>query len=59
MKIRITGLPAEAGHAVNALTETAAFELIEVSGPYPTRGASRLVRVYAEARMSEEKDTPR
>jgi hypothetical protein len=59
MKIRITGLLAEAGHAVNALTETAAFDVTDVSGPYPNRGASRLVRVYADVRMTEEKDTPR
>jgi hypothetical protein len=59
MKIRITGLPAEVEHAINALTKTAAFDVTDVSGAYPNRGASRLVWVYAEVRMNEEKDTPR
>jgi hypothetical protein len=59
MKIRITGLPAEVKHAVSALTEAAAFDVIEVSGPYPNRRASHLVRIYAEVQMNEEKDALR
>ncbi len=59
MKIRITGLPAEVGHALTILGQTEAFDVTEVSPSYPNRGTSRMIRVYAEVRMSEEKDTPR
>jgi hypothetical protein len=49
MKIRIMGLPAEVSTVIQALTDTGALDLIEVSDPYPNRGDSRLVRVYIEA----------
>ena len=59
MKIRITGLPAEVGQALTILGQTEAFDMTEVSPSYPNRGTSRMIRVYAEVRMTEEKDTPR
>lgn len=37
MNIRITGLPAEVDQAVKALHQTAAFDVIDVSDPYPNR----------------------
>jgi hypothetical protein len=49
MKIRIMGLPAEVTAVIQALTETGALDLIEVSDRYPNRGDSRMVRVYIEA----------
>jgi hypothetical protein len=49
VKIRIMGLPAEVTTIIQALSDTGAVDLIEVSGPYPNRGDSRMVRVYIEA----------
>ncbi|MFI6498703.1 hypothetical protein [Nonomuraea typhae] len=51
MKIRIIGLPEEAAQAANLLTRT--FDVIEISGPMPCRGASRNVRIYAELRLPQ------
>lgn len=61
MKIRITGLPAEVGQAITILTNNRDLDVIEVSDPYPNRGASRLVRVYAEIQLtgiSRHKEIP-
>jgi hypothetical protein len=49
VKIRLMGLPAEVTTVLQALHDTRALELIEVSDPYPNRGDSRLVRVYIQA----------
>lgn len=49
MKIRITGTHAELHQAAARLGEV--FEVLEVSQPYPNRGASQLYRLYAEARL--------
>jgi hypothetical protein len=51
MKIRLSGLPAEIDQAVSILTGTPALDVIEVSNPYPSRGDSRIVRVYIEAQL--------
>jgi len=51
MKIRLSGLPAEVGQAVSALSDADALDVIEVSSPYPNRGDSRIVRIYIEARL--------
>jgi hypothetical protein len=59
MKIRLMGLPDEVTRLLQALTETPDLDLIEVNGPYPNRGASRMVRIYIEARLSPESATPR
>ncbi len=49
MKIRIMGLPADVDRAVQVLSTADALDVIEVSGPYPNRGDSRMVRIYIEA----------
>jgi hypothetical protein len=59
MKIRLMGLPDEVTQLLQALTETPDLDLIEVNGPYANRGASRMVRIYIEARLSPENRTPR
>ena len=51
MKIRLMGLPAEVIPIVKALQQTDAFDVIQVDGPYPNRGDSRLIRVYIEAQL--------
>jgi hypothetical protein len=51
MKIRLMGLPAEIAPAVRALQQSAALDVLQVDGPYPNRGDSRLVRVYIEAQL--------
>jgi len=53
MKIRLSGLPAEVGQAVSALSDADTLDVIEVSSPYPNRGDSRMVRVYIEARLRD------
>jgi hypothetical protein len=52
MKIRLMGLPAEIGQAIDALRGLPDLDVIQVDGPYPNRGDSRMVRVYIEARLS-------
>ncbi len=49
MRLRLHGTPAECDHAARRLTEV--FDVVAVSGPYPDRGPSRLVRVYFELRL--------
>jgi hypothetical protein len=51
MKIRLMGLPAEVSTVLQALTDTGTLDLIEVSGPYPNRGDSRMVRLYVEVQV--------
>ncbi len=51
MKIRLMGLPTEVTPAVEALQQTEALDVLQVDGPYPNRGDSRLVRVYIEAQL--------
>jgi hypothetical protein len=51
MKIRLMGLPAETDQAVSALRDARGLDVTEVSGPYPNRGDTRLVRVYIEAQL--------
>ena len=53
MKIRITGLPAEITQALSVINAVPDFDVLDISGPYPNRGASRLVRAYAEIRLTE------
>jgi hypothetical protein len=48
VKVRLWGTPAEVDQAVHRLVEV--FDVVAVSGPYPDRGASVLVRVYLEVR---------
>ncbi|WP_165900623.1 hypothetical protein [Microbispora triticiradicis] len=49
MKIRILGLPDEVAQAADIIND--AFDVIEISAPYPCRGTTRNVRVYAEVRL--------
>jgi hypothetical protein len=49
VKLRLHGTPAECDQAAHRLAEV--FDVVSVSGPYPDRGPSRLVRVYLELRL--------
>jgi hypothetical protein len=48
VRLRLHGTPAECDQAARRLAEV--FDVVAVSGPYPDRGPSRLVRVYLELR---------
>ncbi len=48
MKVRLMGLEEERRAAVEALQ--AVLDLVEIDGPYPNRGGSKLVRFYVETR---------
>ena len=52
MKIRLTGLPAEIDQAIKALRDLPDLDVIQVDGPYPNRGDSRMVRMYIQVRLS-------
>jgi hypothetical protein len=49
MKVRLHGTPGEVAEATRLLVEV--LDVVAVSGPYPDRGASVLVRVYLEVRL--------
>jgi hypothetical protein len=49
VRIRLHGTPAECRRGAARLRE--AFRVVSVSDPYPDRGTSDLVRVYAEVRL--------
>jgi hypothetical protein len=51
MKIRLMGLPAEVESTLTEIQETRTLDVIQVDGPYPNRGNSRMVRVYIEAKL--------
>src|SRR6266496_5467361 len=48
MKVRLMGLEEECRAAVEALQ--AVLDVVEIDGPYPNRGDSKLVRFYVETR---------
>jgi hypothetical protein len=48
VKVRLWGTPAEVDQATRQLVEV--LDVVAVSGPYPDRGPSVLVRVYLEVR---------
>jgi hypothetical protein len=52
MKIRLHGTEQECRQVAGRLA--AILDVLAVSEPYPDRGASRLVRVYVEARTSPQ-----
>jgi hypothetical protein len=60
MNIRIMGLPAETEKAITAITAANGIEVIEVSQPRSNRGDSRMVRVYLEVRLRDDRtgETP-
>jgi hypothetical protein len=49
VKVRLWGTQAECAEATRRLAEV--LDVVALSGPYPDRGASRLVRVYLEVRL--------
>jgi hypothetical protein len=53
VKIRIEGTLEECQQATPQLAEV--FDVVSVSDPYPNRGRSRLVRVYVEIRLAEQR----
>jgi hypothetical protein len=50
VKLRLHGTREEVAEATRRLLEV--LEVVAVSPPYPDRGASVLVRVYLEARLT-------
>ena len=56
MKIRLMGLPAEITQTLTAIQQTSTLDVIQVNGPYPNRGDSRLVRVYIEAQLRTDSE---
>ena len=58
MKIRIMGLPDEIGRVVELVCATRELDVIEINGPYPNRGNSRMVRVYIETRLTQQAQHP-
>lgn len=53
MKIRIEGTPQECQQATPRLAEV--FDVVSISQPYPNRGQTRLVRVYVEIRLADQR----
>ena len=56
MKVRLHGTPEEVAEATRRLVQV--LDVVAVSGPYPDRGASVLVRVYLEVRLDPTSSTP-
>ena len=54
MKIRLMGLPSEVDQAVIMIRDAKIFDVVQLDGPYPNRGNSRLVRIYIEAQLRDE-----
>ena len=55
MKIRLMGLPAEVDQRCQGPSgRHKELDVIQVDGPYPNRGDSRLVRVYIEAQLHSD-----
>ena len=57
MKIRLMGLPAEVNSTLQIIQATRTLDVIQIDGPYPNRGDSRMVRVYIEARLCADSGT--
>jgi hypothetical protein len=57
MKIRLMGLPAEVNSTLQIIQETRTLDVIQVDGPYPNRGDSRMVRVYIQAQLRADRRT--
>jgi hypothetical protein len=56
LKIRLVGTLEECLDAQDQLNRV--FEVVELSWPYPSRGPSRLVRVYVEVCLDPERTPP-
>jgi hypothetical protein len=52
------GTDSETRAAVAVLSDADQFNLLEVSGPYPNRGNSALVRVYIKAQLAGTGTSP-
>jgi hypothetical protein len=57
MKIRLMGLPAEVNSTLQIIQATSTLDVIQIDGPYPNRGDSRMVRVYIEAQLRADSGT--
>jgi hypothetical protein len=51
VKIRLMGLPAEIEPVLTQIQEARTLDVIQVDGPYPNRGNSRMVRACIEAQL--------
>ena len=51
MKIRLMGLPGEVDQAITIISTVQALDVVQVDGPYPNRGRSRMVRLYVEVQL--------
>ena len=51
VNIRLMGLPAEIEPVLTQIQKARTLDVIQVDGPYPNRGDSRMVRVYIEAQL--------
>ncbi len=56
MRVRLHGTPGEVAEATRRLVQV--LDIVAVSGPYPDRGQSALVRVYLEVRLHPTSPTP-
>ena len=56
MKLRLHGTRAEVAEATRRLVQV--LDVVAVSGLYPDRGASVLVRAYLEARLNPASPAP-
>ena len=54
MKIRFMGLPGEVDQAITIISAVQALDVVQVDGPYPNRGRSRMVRLYVEVQLSPD-----
>jgi hypothetical protein len=56
VKVRLHGTREEVAEATRRVVEV--LDVVAVSGPYPDRGASVLVRVYLEVRLDPTSSAP-
>lgn len=54
MKLRLMGLPDECDAVLAVLRQH--LDVVQVDGPYPNRGDSRQIRMYAEVRVPTPTD---
>ena len=51
MRVRLTGTQDECEQVIKVMRDMPAWEVLEVSGFYPNRGDSKLVRGYLDIRL--------
>jgi hypothetical protein len=59
VKIRLMGTPGECAAGVEVIRVSGRFDVVDVSGSYPNRGDSQLVRVYVETRTAQGPEVAR